>query len=172
MVNGSGAAAKPDSLAAEFDDERLVANAGLVLTATLSDRLRIERLVDETVDLGERPGAARPGRKVLSLLHAMAAGADSIDDCDLLRAGETEAVLGHKAMAPSTLGTFLRSFTSGTCASSTAYLVRRCGEPGRRVRARPRGGSSSTSTASSARSTVTKSGAPPTAIPASAATTP
>src|SRR5215218_8178244 len=67
MVNGSGAAAKPDSLAAEFDDERLVANAGLVLTATLSDRLQVERLVDEAVDLGERPGAAQPGRKVLSL---------------------------------------------------------------------------------------------------------
>jgi hypothetical protein len=113
MVNGSGAAAKPDSLAAEFDDERLVANAGLVLTATLSDRLRIERLVDETVDLGERPGAARPGRRVLSFLHAMAAGADAIDDCDLLRAAGTEAVLGHKAMAPSTLGTFLRSFSFG-----------------------------------------------------------
>src|SRR5215216_461919 len=113
MVNGSGAAAKPDSLAAEFDDERLVANAGLVLTATLSDRLQVERLVDEAVDLGERPGAAQPGRKVLSLLHAMAAGADSIDDCELLRAGGTEAVLGHRAMAPSTLGTFLRSFTFG-----------------------------------------------------------
>jgi Transposase DDE domain group 1 len=113
MVNGSGPAAKPDSLTAEFDDERLVANAGLVLTATLSERLQLERLVDETVALGERPGAARPGRKVLSLLHAMAAGADSIDDCDLLRAGGTEAVLGHKAMAPSTLGTFLRSFSFG-----------------------------------------------------------
>jgi hypothetical protein len=113
MVNGCGLAVKPDSLAVEFDDERLVANAGLVLTATLSERLGLERLVDETVELGGRPGAARPGRKVLSLVHAMAAGADSIDDCDVLRAGGTEAMLGHKAMAPSTLGTFLRSFTFG-----------------------------------------------------------
>src|SRR2546423_437061 len=113
MVNGLPAAVKPDSLVVEFDDERLIANAGLLLTSTLSGRLGLERLVEETVDLGERPGAARPGRKVLSLVHAMAAGADSIDDCDLLRAGGTEAVLGHRAMAPSTLGTFLRSFTFG-----------------------------------------------------------
>jgi hypothetical protein len=113
MVNGSGAVVRRDSLAVEFDDERLVANAGLVLTATLSDRLGLERLVEETVDLGERAGGAKPGRKVLSLVHAMAAGADSIDDCDLLRAGGTEALLGHRVMAPSTLGTFLRSFTFG-----------------------------------------------------------
>jgi hypothetical protein len=113
MVKGSGAIVRRDSPAVEFDDERLVANAGLVLTSTLSERLGIEQLVDETVDLGERPGAARPGRKVLSLVHAIAAGADSIDDCDILRAGGTEALLGHRAMAPSTLGTFLRSFTFG-----------------------------------------------------------
>ena len=113
MVKGSGALVRPDSVAVEFDDERLVANAGLILTATLSRRLGIERLVDETVQLGERAGAARPGRTVLSLVHAMAAGADSIEDCDVLRSGGTEAVLGHKAMAPSTLGTFVRSFSFG-----------------------------------------------------------
>jgi hypothetical protein len=113
MVNGSEAVLRCGSAAVEFDDERLVANAGLVLTATLSDRLGLGRLVDETVDLGERPGAAKPGRKVLSLVHAMAAGADSIDDCDILRAGGTEALVAHRAMAPSTLGTFLRAFTFG-----------------------------------------------------------
>jgi hypothetical protein len=113
MVNGFGVAVRPDSVAAEFDDERLVANAGVVLTSTLVSRLGLERLVDETVDLGERAGAARPGRKVCSLVHAMALGADSIDDCDLLRAGGTEALLGHRVLAPSTLGTFLRSFSFG-----------------------------------------------------------
>src|SRR2546423_9120270 len=113
MVNGPGAAVRPDSVAVEFDDERLIANAGLLLTSALSGRLGLERLVDETVDLGERAGAARPGRKVLSLVHAIAAGADSIDDCDLLRAGGTEVLLGHRVMAPSTLGTFLRAFTFG-----------------------------------------------------------
>src|SRR4051794_365035 len=68
---------------------------------------------DEAVGLGERPGAARPGAKVLSLLHAMLLDADSIDDCDVLRVGETRRVLGHRVLAPSTLGTFLRSFTFG-----------------------------------------------------------
>jgi hypothetical protein len=43
----------------------------------------------------------------------MLLGADCIDGCDVLRCGNTEAILGHRAMAPSTLGTFLRSFTFG-----------------------------------------------------------
>ncbi len=96
-----------------FDDERVVVNAGLVLAVTLGRRLGLEALIDAAVRLGGRPGAARPGRKVLSLVHAMLLGGDCIDDCEILRAGRTEAVLGHKAMAPSTLGTFLRSFTFG-----------------------------------------------------------
>jgi hypothetical protein len=49
----------------------------------------------------------------LTTIHAIAAGADSIDDTDVLRSGGTEALLGHRAMAPSTLGTFLRAFTFG-----------------------------------------------------------
>jgi len=102
-----------DRSAVAFDDERVVVNAGLMLAVTLGRRLGLEALVDATVRLGARPGASRPGRKVLSLVHAMLLGADCIDDCDVLRAGRTEAVLGHKAMAPSTLGTFLRSFTFG-----------------------------------------------------------
>src|SRR5438046_9019379 len=99
MVNDCGVAVRPDSVAVGFDDERLVANAGVVLTSTLVNRLGLERLVEETVDLGERPGAARPGRKICSLVHAMALGADSIDDCDVLRAGGSEALLGHRVMA-------------------------------------------------------------------------
>ena len=102
-----------DRLRVEFDDERAVANAGLLLPATLAGRLGLEQLVDETVDLGGRPGAARPGRKVLTLCHAMLLGADSIDDCDVVRSGRTALVLGHGVLAPSTLGTFLRSFTFG-----------------------------------------------------------
>ena len=113
MVKGSEVSVRPDSVGVEFDDERLVANAGLVLIATLGRRLGIEQMVDKMVRLGERAGAANPGRKVLTLIHAIAAGADSIDDTDVLRSGGTEALLGHKAMAPSTLGTFLRAFTFG-----------------------------------------------------------
>jgi hypothetical protein len=113
MVKVSSGSVRPDSVGVEFDDERLVANAGLVVIATLSRRLGIESLVDKTVRLGEQAGASRPGRKVLTLVHAIAAGADSIDDTDVLRSGGTEALLGHRAMAPSTLGTFLRAFTFG-----------------------------------------------------------
>jgi hypothetical protein len=103
----------PDRLAVAFDDVHAVANAGLLLPATLAERLGIEAVVDRLVDLGDRPGAHRPGRKVLTLVHALVAGGDCIDDADLLRTGSTAAVLGHQVMAPSTLGTFLRSFTFG-----------------------------------------------------------
>jgi hypothetical protein len=96
-----------------FDDQRVVANAGVMLPAVLAGRLGIEELVDETVCLGERSGAARPGRKVMSLVSAMVLGADCIDDCDILRSGQTTTVLGHEVVAPSTLGTFLRAFTFG-----------------------------------------------------------
>jgi hypothetical protein len=102
-----------DRLAFAFDDERAVANAGLVLAGTLAGRLGIELVVDAMLDLGERPGAARPGRKVLTLMYSALVGGDSIDDADVLRCGETERVLGQRVMAPSTLGTFLRSFTFG-----------------------------------------------------------
>ena len=102
-----------DRLRVVFDDERAVANAGLLLPATVASRLEIERLVDERVDLGERAGAARPGRKVLTLCHAMLLGADSIDDCEVLRRGRTGLVSGDRVLAPSMLGTFLRSFTFG-----------------------------------------------------------
>jgi hypothetical protein len=50
---------------------------------------------------------------VLTLLHALLAGGDCIDDADVLRCGATARVLGHRVMAPSTLGTFLRAFTFG-----------------------------------------------------------
>jgi hypothetical protein len=138
MVNDSPAMVRADSLVVEFDDERLVANAGAVLTGTLIDRLGIERLVDRAVDLGERPGAARPGRKVCSLLQAMALGADSIDDCDVLRSGRC-SVTGRwrpRRSAPSCA----RS-RSGMCASSTGCWPSRLGGPGRPGRGRARGGS-------------------------------
>jgi hypothetical protein len=103
-----------DSVRVEFDEQRLISDAGLLLCATLAERLGIEELVNESVWLPYRtPGAALPGRKVMSLVHGMLAGADSIDDMNVLRAGSTGLVLGHRVMAPSTLGTFLRAFTFG-----------------------------------------------------------
>jgi len=103
-----------DQVQVRFDEERLISDAGLLVTATLAERLGIEQLVNESVWLDPRsPGACLPGRKVMSLVHGMLAGADSIDDMNVLRAGSTGLVLGHRVMAPSTLGTFLRAFTFG-----------------------------------------------------------
>jgi hypothetical protein len=96
-----------------FDEPNLVANAGLVLVGTLVLRLELERLVDASVRLVGRVGGARPGRKVLTLVHAMVAGASHIDHADVLRSGATQRVLPHRVMAPSTVGTFLRAFTFG-----------------------------------------------------------
>jgi Transposase DDE domain group 1 len=103
-----------DSVRVRFDEQRLVSDAGLLLCATLAERLEIEELVNESVCLDPRaPGAVLPGRKVMSLVHGMLVGADSIDDMNVLRAGSTGLILGHRVMAPSTLGTFLRAFTFG-----------------------------------------------------------
>jgi hypothetical protein len=102
-----------DRIGVSFDDPSLVANAGLLLVATLVSRLDIEALVNSTVRMAGRVGGALPGRKVLSLVHAIVAGASHIDHADVLRSGGTDRVLGHRVMAPSTLGTFLRAFTFG-----------------------------------------------------------
>ena len=102
-----------DRIDVTFDDPNLVANAGLLLIATVTARLGLESLIDATVRLVGRVGGARPGRKVLTLVHAMIAGGTHINHADILRAGSTAEVLGHRVMAPSTLGTFLRAFTFG-----------------------------------------------------------
>ncbi|MEI7548103.1 MAG: IS1380 family transposase, partial [Actinomycetota bacterium] len=107
-----------DRIDATFDDP----NAGLLLVGTLSQRLGLEALIDQTVRLGGRVGGARPGRKVLTLAHAMCVSASHIDHADMLRAGATGAVLGHRVMAPSTIGTFLRSFTFGHCRQMEAVI--------------------------------------------------
>ena len=102
-----------DRIAVTFDEPGLVANAGLVLVATLVKRLGLEELVDTMVRIPSKLGGFSPGRKVLTLVHAMVAGATHIDHADVLRAGATGEVLSHRVMAPSTLGTFLRAFTFG-----------------------------------------------------------
>ncbi|MCA1681072.1 MAG: IS1380 family transposase, partial [Actinobacteria bacterium] len=103
-----------DGVRVKFDDERVVSDAGLMLVATLAARLGIEELAQRFVRLRpKRPGAGSAGRKVMSLVFAMVLGADSIDDCDVLRSGRTRRLLGGWVAAPSTLGTFLRAFTFG-----------------------------------------------------------
>lgn len=102
-----------DGLQVVADEERLVANAGLIVPATLSQHLGLGELIRRHVDLGDAPGHANRDHKALTLIHSMLAGGDSIDDADALRAGDTGAALGHELRAPSTLGTFLRSFGAG-----------------------------------------------------------
>jgi hypothetical protein len=102
-----------DRIHATFGDDNLVANAGLLLPATLVERLELEALINDTVCLDGRVGGASPGRKVLTLMNTMLAGGSHIDHADMLRAGATGSVVSHRVMAPSTLGTFLRSFSFG-----------------------------------------------------------
>ena len=98
-----------DRLEPIFNHDGLVANAGLILPATLMARLDLETLINERVTTG----SFRPGRKILTLVAAMIAGATHIDHVNALRAGATQAVLPFRLMAPSTIGTFLRGFTFG-----------------------------------------------------------
>ena len=111
---------KLDRLQATFDHDGIVANAGLVVPATLMVRLGLEALIDAWV----RTGSARPGRKVLTLVAAMLAGATHIDHVNMLRAGATQRVLPFTVMAPSTVGSFLRSFTFGHIRQLDAVLSR------------------------------------------------
>ena len=80
---------KLDRLEATFDHGGLVANAGLVVPATLMVRLGLESLIDAWV----KTGSARPGRKILTLVAAMIAGGTHIGHVNMLRAGATERVL-------------------------------------------------------------------------------
>ena len=104
---------QPDRIQIAFDDHRLVANAGLLLPVTLAQRLGLSQLVDRHVDLGRAPGRANTGDKVMTLVASALAGGDCIDDADVLRTGGTAGAIGCVVKAPSTLGTFLRSFRWG-----------------------------------------------------------
>ncbi len=103
----------PDRIRIAFDDLRLVANAGLILPATLAQHLGLPELVDTHLDLGDAPGRANTGDKMMTLVASALARGDCIDDADALRSGATARVLGCALKAPSTLGTFLRSFRWG-----------------------------------------------------------
>ena len=72
----------PDRIQIAFDDHRLVANAGLLLPVTLAQHLGLREVVDSHVDLGDAPGRANPGDKLLSLVASALAGGDFIDDAD------------------------------------------------------------------------------------------
>ena len=101
-------------VSARFDDRNLVADAGLLPVMRLAERGRLSQMVREAVGIhgADNSGGANPAAKVTSLLAAMCAGADSIEDTDRLRHGAMPQLFDG-IRAPSTLGTFLRSFTHG-----------------------------------------------------------
>ena len=92
----------PDRIQITFDDRRLVANAGLILPATLALHLGLPQLVDRHLDLGRAPGRANTGDKMMTLVASALAGGDCIDDADVLRTGGTARALGGTVKAPST----------------------------------------------------------------------
>jgi hypothetical protein len=100
---------------ASFDDPNLVSRAGLVPVMALAQRAGLGKLVAAQVRPGG-PCGVNAELKVPCLVAGMAAGADSIDDMDLLRHGAMSVLFGG-VRAPSTLGSHLRSFTWETSAS-------------------------------------------------------
>ena len=99
------------SAAASFDDPNLVSSAGLVPIVALAEKAGLRRLADQWLSVPTDKGA-NAGAKVASLVAGMVAGADSIDDMALLRHGGMKKIF-TAVYAPSTLGSFLRSFTFG-----------------------------------------------------------
>ena len=79
----------PDLIRIVFDDHRLVANAGLLLPATLARHLGLRELVDHHLDLGGAPGRANTGDKLMTLVASAMVGGDCIDAADVLRTGGT-----------------------------------------------------------------------------------
>ena len=77
----------PDRIQITFDDHRLVANAGLLLPATLARRLGLPELVHNHLDLGRAPGRANTSDKMMTLVASALAGGDCIDAAGVLRTG-------------------------------------------------------------------------------------
>ena len=74
----------PDGIRIAFDDHRLVANAGLILPVILARHLGLPQLVQQRLDLGNAPGRANTGDKMMTLVASALAGGDCIDDADVL----------------------------------------------------------------------------------------
>ncbi|ATL69208.1 IS1380 family transposase [Nocardia terpenica] len=100
---------------ARFDDDNLVSVAGLVPVMTLADQTGLTSMLTEKVSISSpriKSGSANPAPKLATLIAGMCAGADSIDDIDLLRSGGCKELF-EAVYAPSTVGTLLREFTFG-----------------------------------------------------------
>lgn len=94
-----------------FDEEHVIAHGGLVPVMRLAERCGLPESLAEHVHLIDRLGVNAPG-KVCSLVAGMVAGADCIDDLDVLRHGGMDKVFDG-VRAPSTLGSFLRCLRWG-----------------------------------------------------------
>ena len=110
------------AISAVFDDPNLVSCAGLAPTLALAQRAGLADLVAEHLSL-KAEGSANAHLKVPALVAGMVAGADSIDDMDLLRHGGMDRLFTG-VRAPSTLGTFLRTFTFGHVRQLDAVAAR------------------------------------------------
>jgi hypothetical protein len=100
---------------ARFDEDNLVSFAGLVPVLGLAEQTRLPQIIEEKVSIKApriKSGSANPAPKLLTVIAGMCAGADSIDDLEVLRAGGMP-VLFDGVYAPSTLGTLLREFRFG-----------------------------------------------------------
>jgi hypothetical protein len=97
-----------DRVAVSFDDDNVVADAGLLLVGTLARHLGLGTVTDEVCTVGYRPG-----RKLSTLVTSLVAGGTCIDDIDALRAGATARVVGHDTVASTTVGHWLRGVSFG-----------------------------------------------------------
>jgi DDE family transposase len=113
----------PTAVSARFDEPNLVSCAGLVPVMRLADRVGLDRVASELVRVPGSAGA-HAGAKVSSIVAGMVAGADSIDDLDIIRHGALPELFDG-GRAPSTLGTFLRGFSWGHVRQLDA-VARRC----------------------------------------------
>jgi hypothetical protein len=104
-----------DRDSAVFDDGNLVSCAGLVPVMTLAEQTGLARLLADKVRSSApriKSGAANPAPKLATMVAGMCAGANCIDDIDLVRSGGMKTLFGG-VYAPSTVGTLLREFTFG-----------------------------------------------------------
>jgi hypothetical protein len=103
------------AVSAVFDDHNLVSLAGLVPVMTLAEQTGLSELLAEKVHIADpkvKSGSANPAPKLATLVAGMCAGADSIDDIDVLRSGGMKTLF-NGVYAPSTIGTLLREFSFG-----------------------------------------------------------
>jgi len=112
-------------LAYSFDEPNLISSTGLVPVMRLAQSAGLHQLADQRVTVANTGAdkGANPGAKIMSLVAGMAAGADSLDDMDLLRHGGMRSLF-DRVYAPSTLGSHLREYTHGHVKQLAAVAAR------------------------------------------------